>query len=101
METLLGNEHAYINALYLCPHHPDSGYPGERKEYKIKCDCRKPAPGMLLRAAEEWNIDLANSYMIGDSDRDVQAGINAGVKQSIRIETNKDNALLNAIKEQL
>ena len=101
METLLGNEHAYINALYFCPHHPDSGYPEERKEYKIKCDCRKPAPGMLLRAAEEWNIDLANSYMIGDSDRDIQAGINAGVKQSIRIETNKENALLNAIKELL
>lgn len=101
METLLGNEHAYINALYFCPHHPDSGYPEERKEYKTKCDCRKPAPGMLLRAAEEWNIDLANSYMIGDSERDVQAGINAGVKESIRIETNKENALLEAIKNLL
>ena len=100
METLLGQEHAYINALYFCPHHPDSGYPEERKEYKIKCDCRKPAPGMLLRAAEEWNIDMAKSYMIGDSDRDVQAGINAGVKP-IHIETNKENALLDAIKELL
>lgn len=99
METLLGQEHAYINALYFCPHHPDGGYPEERKEYKIKCDCRKPAPGMLLRAAEEWNIDLANSYMIGDSDRDIQAGINAGVKQSVRIETNRDNALLEAVRE--
>lgn len=98
METLLGNEHAYINALYFCPHHPDSGYPEERKEYKIKCNCRKPAPGMLLRAAEEWNIDRTNSYMIGDSDWDVQAGINAGVKP-ILIETNKENALLNAIND--
>lgn len=99
METLLGQNHAYINALYFCPHHPDSGYPEERKEYKIKCDCRKPAPGMLLKAAEDWNIDLANSYMIGDSDRDLQAGTNAGVKQSFRIETNKENALLDIIRQ--
>lgn len=99
MEMLLGQEHAYVNALYYCPHHPDSGYPEERKEYKVRCDCRKPAPGMLLRAAEEWNVDLANSYMIGDSERDMQAGINAGVKRSIMIETNKENALLDAIKQ--
>lgn len=99
MEMLLGQENAYVNAIYFCPHHPDSGYPEERKEYKIKCDCRKPAPGMLLQAAEEWNIDLANSYMIGDSERDIQAGINAGVKQSIMIETNKENALLDIIKQ--
>lgn len=99
METLLGQEHAYINALYFCPHHPDSGYPEERKEYKMKCNCRKPAPGLLLQAAKDWNIDLANSYMIGDSDRDIQAGINAGVKKSICIETNKANALLEAIKK--
>jgi len=98
METLLGNEHAYINALYFCPHHPDSGYPEERKEYKIKCDCRKPAPGMLLRAAQEWNIDLANSFMIGDSERDVLAGVNAGVKESMLISTNKEGALSDAIK---
>lgn len=99
MDTLLGQQHAYINALYFCPHHPDSGYPEERKEYKIKCNCRKPAPGMLIKAAEDWNIDLANSYMIGDSDRDVQAGINAGVKRSILIETNKDFALFDTIRE--
>lgn len=99
METLLGQEHAYINALYFCPHHPDSGYPEERKEYKMVCECRKPAPGMLIKAAEEWNIDLANSYMIGDSERDILAGTNAGVKQSILIETNKDNALLDAIRQ--
>ena len=99
METLLGQEHAYINALYYCPHHPDSGYPEERKEFKIKCNCRKPAPGMLFKAAEDWNIDLANSYMIGDSIRDVQAGTNAGVKRSVLIETNKENALLDAIKQ--
>lgn len=98
LETLLGHERAYINAIYYCPHHPDSGYPEERKEYKIKCKCRKPAPGMLLKAARDWNIDLSQSYMIGDRNSDVQAGENAGCKQSIKIEMNKPYALLEAVK---
>ena len=97
METLLGHEHAYVNAIYYCPHHPDAGYPEERKEYKITCNCRKPAPGMLLQAAKDWNIDLENSYMIGDSQRDVEAGNNAGVKQSILIPTNQAGALGQAL----
>ena len=97
METLLGHEHAYVNAIYYCPHHPDAGYPEERKEYKITCNCRKPAPGMLLQAAKDWNIDLENSYMIGDSMRDVEAGNNAGVKQSILIPTNQVGALGQAL----
>ena len=97
METLLGHEHAYVNAIYYCPHHPDAGYPEERKEYKIRCSCRKPAPGMLLQAAKDWNIDLENSYMIGDSQRDVEAGNNAGVKQSILIPTNQAGALSKAL----
>ena len=97
METLLGHEHAYVNAIYYCPHHPDAGYPEERKEYKITCNCRKPAPGMLLQAAKDWNIDLENSYMIGDSQRDVEAGNNAGVKQSILIPTNQTDALGKAL----
>lgn len=99
METLLGREHAYLNAIYLCPHHPDGGYPEERKELKIKCKCRKPAPGMIQQAAEDWNVDLSHSYMIGDSDRDIEAGNNAGVGQSILIPTNEDNGLLNTIKK--
>ena len=99
LETMLGREHAYVNAIYYCPHHPDSGYPEERKEYKIKCECRKPAPGMLLQAAKDWNIDLANSYMIGDSPRDVAAGENAHVKQSILIATNEADALLTAVRD--
>lgn len=97
LETLLGHERAYVNAIYYCPHHPDSGYPEERKEYKIKCDCRKPAPGMLLKAAKDWNIDLSQSYMIGDRPSDVKAGENAGCKQSIQIEMNKPFALLEAV----
>lgn len=97
METLLGHEHAYVNAIYYCPHHPDAGYPEERKEYKIRCNCRKPAPGMLLQAAKDWNIDLENSYMIGDSQRDIEAGNNAGVMQSILIPTNETGALSQAL----
>lgn len=97
METLLGHEHAYVNAIYYCPHHPDAGYPEERKEYKIRCNCRKPAPGMLLQATKDWNIDLEKSYMIGDSQRDVEAGNNAGVKQSILIPTNETGALSQAL----
>ncbi len=99
METMLGHEHAYVNAIYFCPHHPDGGYPEERKEYKVKCECRKPAPGMLLQAAKEWNINLAESYMIGDSQRDVEAGERAGCKASVRINTNQPNALLDAVRE--
>ncbi len=80
LEDLLGREGAYLDAIYYCPHHPEPGHPGERPEYKIKCNCRKPAPGMLLKAAEDLNIDLASSYMAGDALSDRQAGINAGCK---------------------
>lgn len=80
METLLGKEGAYLDAIYYCPHHPHKGYEGERPELKIECDCRKPKPGMLLKAAEDYNIDLSQSWMIGDGENDVKAGINAGCK---------------------
>lgn len=99
METLLGEKHAYINGIYICPHHPDKGFNGERCEYKIDCNCRKPKPGMLLKAAKDWNIDLNHSIMIGDSDRDYKAGINAGVQISIKTKTNSENSLFNVIKE--
>lgn len=97
MQTLLGREGAYLDGIYICPHHPNKGFSGERPEYKIDCDCRKPKPGLLLRAAKDFNIDLSQSYLIGDDDRDVQAGQNAGCKESIKIETNKAYALLQAI----
>lgn len=80
METLLGQEGAYLDGLYFCPHHPHKGYAGEIPELKIDCGCRKPKPGMLLRAAEEYNIDLSTSWMIGDSENDMTAGIAAGCK---------------------
>ena len=97
MATLLGKEGAYVDGIYICPHHPDKGFEGERPEYKIDCDCRKPKPGLLLQAAKDFNIDLSKSYMIGDSQRDVEAGENAGVKNSYKIEGNSKDALLNSI----
>lgn len=78
LETLLGNEGAYLDAIYYCPHHPDRGFEGERIEYKIECDCRKPKPGMILKAAEKYNISLKESYMIGDTERDILSGKAAG-----------------------
>ena len=80
METLLGLEGAYLDAIYFCPHHPNKGYEGEIRELKIDCECRKPKPGMLLQAAKDFNIDLSESWMIGDSEMDVKAGIAAGCR---------------------
>ncbi len=94
METLLGKGGAYIDGIYICPHHPDKGFEGERPEYKFDCDCRKPKPGLLLQAAKDFNIDLSQSYMIGDSERDVKAGKAAGCKETVMVETNKEYALL-------
>lgn len=78
LETLLGNEGAYLDAIYYCPHHPDKGFEGERIEYKIECDCRKPKPGMILKAAKEYHISLSDSYMVGDAERDITSGNAAG-----------------------
>ncbi len=83
METLLGAEGAYLDAIYYCPHHPHKGYEGEIPELKIDCDCRKPKPGMLLKAAKDFNIDLSNSWMIGDGENDVKAGIAAECKTAL------------------
>ncbi len=83
METLLGFEGAYIDGLYYCPHHPHKGYAGEVPELKIDCDCRKPKPGLLLRAAEDFNIDLGKSWMVGDGSNDVLAGKNAGCRTAL------------------
>lgn len=80
LETLLGRQGAYLDAIYYCPHHPDKGFEGEVAELKMECDCRKPKPGLIYRAAEEYNIDLKNSWMIGDRESDILAGKAAGCK---------------------
>lgn len=99
METELGKAGAFVDAIYVCPHHTDKGFEGERPEYKCDCQCRKPRPGLLLQAAQDFNIDLSESYMIGDSHRDVEAGNNAGVKKSIEIVCNKEYSLLSKVEE--
>ncbi len=80
METLLGQEGAYLDGLYFCPHHPHRGFAGEIPELKIDCDCRKPKPGMLLQAAEDFHIDLSRSWMVGDGEADIRAGRSAGCR---------------------
>ncbi len=86
METELGADGAFVEAIYFCPHHPHGGFEGEVQEFKIPCTCRKPSPGMLLDAKERFNIDLSQSYLIGDSPRDIEAGEAAGVT-TIRVKT--------------
>lgn len=80
METELGREGAFLNDVFFCPHHPHKGYKGEVPELKITCNCRKPKIGMLLRAADKYNIDLTQSWYVGDTTMDIQTGINAGMK---------------------
>lgn len=73
---MLREEHAAIDKSYYCPHHPDANL----AEYKKICSCRKPAPGLILKAANEFNIDLGNSWMVGDSPSDIAAGKSAGCR---------------------
>ena len=69
------NNGGYIDKVYFCPHHPEFGI----NKYKKKCRCRKPNPGMILKACEEFNLCLRDSIFLGDNVTDMEAGINAGV----------------------
>lgn len=85
-----------IKKVYYCPHHP---------KISGECSCRKPNPGMLLRASKELNIDLKNSIIIGDKERDVQAGINAGLTttylfdESNNLKTSKANKIVSKLED--
>ena len=70
---------AMLDAIYYCAHHPLVGEP----PYRLDCDCRKPKPGLLLRAARDFDIDLANSWMVGDRYSDIELAANAGVKSAL------------------
>ena len=72
----LARRKARLDGLFYCPHHPEALLP----EYRRRCRCRKPAPGMLLRAARELDLDLARSFAIGDRSRDIEAGRRAGCR---------------------
>ncbi|MFC1925987.1 D-glycero-beta-D-manno-heptose 1,7-bisphosphate 7-phosphatase [Chloroflexota bacterium] len=69
MKDELNRYDTQVDAIYFCPHHPDEG-----------CECRKPKPGLLLQAAEEMDIALQSSYMVGDNEKDIEAGRAAGCK---------------------
>jgi D,D-heptose 1,7-bisphosphate phosphatase len=86
LEWELGKEGAYLDAIYVCPHHPDRGFPGERPELKIECDCRKPGTGLFERACRELQIDPTNSWLVGDQSRDIESARRAGVR-SILVQT--------------
>lgn len=79
LETLLGEQSAWIDVLEYCPHHPEVGHVGERPELKVECNCRKPNPGLLQQAAKRIPADLSCSVMIGDHWRDVVAARRFGL----------------------
>jgi D,D-heptose 1,7-bisphosphate phosphatase len=80
LEWELGKEGAYLDAIYLCPHHPDRGFPGERTELKTRCECRKPGTKLFEQACHDSRIDAANSWMIGDQSRDIEMARRAGLR---------------------
>lgn len=84
---------AHLDGVYVCPHHVE----GTVEPYNVECDCRKPKPGLILRACEDFDIDPKQSYMIGDKQRDVDAGLNAGCKGYLFDGKN----LLDAVKDML
>ena len=79
LSAVLEKEGARLDAIYYCAHHPSVGEP----PYRLDCDCRKPRPGLINRAAVEWKVDLANSWMVGDRFSDVELARNAGVHSAL------------------
>ncbi len=77
---LLGDGGAYLDEIYYCPHHPDSGFAGEVTSLKIRCECRKPGTGMIDDAVKKFNISRKNSWIIGDRTADILAGERAGLR---------------------
>lgn len=83
MWRLLKGEGIDLAGIYHCPHHPTAG----QGEYRRDCDCRKPAPGMLLRAAADLDLDLSRSVMVGDKRSDAEAGRAAGIREAVLVRT--------------
>ncbi len=86
LDTELARAHAYLDRSYICLHHPDRGFAGEIASLKVDCDCRKPATGLIKRAQQDLNLDLTQSWFIGDSTADVGAAVQAGIS-SILVQT--------------
>jgi D-glycero-D-manno-heptose 1,7-bisphosphate phosphatase len=92
-----------IAGAYFCPHHPEEA----QGDYKTICSCRKPAPGMILKAAEDLGIDIGSSVLVGDKEIDIEAGLKAGVGRNYIVRTGHDmgyentgaKMVLNSIKD--
>jgi histidinol-phosphate phosphatase family protein len=80
LEWELGKEGAFLDGIYVCPHHPERGHAGERAELKLECACRKPATGLAERACAELGLDLRRSWMVGDQTRDIEMARRAGLR---------------------
>jgi len=80
MNDFLAEKGARLDKVYICPHHPKKGFPGEVPELKIDCDCRKPKSGLFLKAIKELDIDAVQSWSIGDSHGDTEAAKKVGIK---------------------
>lgn len=89
LQKLLLEAGVPIDDIYYCPHHPDA----KLAKYKKRCVCRKPAPGLLLRAAQDYDINLSDSWMIGDILNDIEAGNRAGCR-SILIDNGNETEWL-------
>ncbi|HEY9187173.1 MAG TPA: D-glycero-beta-D-manno-heptose 1,7-bisphosphate 7-phosphatase [Ignavibacteria bacterium] len=94
MNKLLLKQDAVIDDIFYCPHHPDAIIP----EYKANCNCRKPLPGMLYKAKEKYNINLDESFVIGDMDRDIELGLQNNM-HTILVLTGKGNETLQSLQQ--
>ena len=88
LDWLLAEQGAHVDRYYFCPHHPD----GTVAAYRVECDCRKPRPGMIHRAALDMGIDLDASYLIGDKVSDLEAGAAAGCR-TLLVRSGRDKPL--------
>lgn len=93
MDSLLSAAGTSIDGYYYCPHHPQA----QVERYRVKCDCRKPLPGLVLRAIKDFDIDPKASLMVGDKPRDIQSGMAAGVPGVLY----EGGSLLQVVKENL
>jgi D-glycero-D-manno-heptose 1,7-bisphosphate phosphatase len=79
LQKKMQEQGAQIDSIYYCPHHPKEG----RGKYKLNCNCRKPKPGMVLKAVDEYDIDVQKSYMIGDRYKDILFARNLNMKSAL------------------
>jgi len=96
VDSLLAAGGALLDGSYHCPHHPELGEPPWRRQ----CECRKPAPGMILQAARELGLDLERSFVVGDALRDLEAGRRAGVPHLYLVATGKGSATWDALDDE-